>query len=434
LENSTKYGGSKIMGMSASQMRYVMISGEKSDVEFQGQQINQQRTTLATETSALNSQLLDIAVPTPPSTDNFTTTNYTFTDSSGTASSITGTQSTGNGLYTVNYTQNLIETQGQTAGFVKCGSPSAGTYTINGTPVTLADTSNVETQNDINYLLEDCNIPKYSANSGTATQINYTPVITDSSKTGYSQNNVDYLKNVLAGNGQAYDSTKNYYSYKVGSQTYYAEGTALEAKAGSLASPSATTATGYTLADITKAYDATTNPAGTNGQYLNKTQFYQYTYNGKTTYATDASLKLNANASETNKTYLYNVNDNASVTESSSLKNCKITWSSTGRMSAIDQLDTDNKTVLSSFKLGASTTNDNTAYQDAYSEYEYQKQQYQNKMDGINAKMDIVQSNDKKLELKLQDLDTKQKALDTEMESVKKVIQKNVETSFKTFA
>ena len=108
------------MGMSASQMRYVMISGEKSDVEFQGQQINQQRTTLATETSALNSQLLDIAVPTPPSTDNFTTTNYTFTDSSGTASSITGTQSTGNGLYTVNYTQNLIETQGQTAGFVKC--------------------------------------------------------------------------------------------------------------------------------------------------------------------------------------------------------------------------------------------------------------------------------------------------------------------------
>ena len=326
----------------------------------------------------------------------------------------------------------MIETQGQTAGFVKCGV-AGSSYTINGTPVTLADTSNVETQNDINYILDDCSVPKYSVNSGTASQTNFVPVITDSSKAGFSQTNLDSLKNVLAPFGKTYDSTKDYYSFKSGNQTYYVIGSDLDTNAGTLANPKSNNTLAYTLTDPTKPNSPTNGAFGT-WLSANKTQFYQYTYNGKTTYATDASLKINANASETNKTYLYNVNDNASVKESSSLKNCKITWSSTGRMSAIDQLDTDNKTVLSSFKLGASTTNDNTAYQDAYSEYEYQKQQYQNKMDGINAKMDIVQSNDKKLELKLQDLDTKQKALDTEMESVKKVIQKNVETSFKTFA
>ena len=60
------------MGMSASQMRYIMISGKKSDIEFQGQQINQQRTTLATESSTLNSSLLNMTVPTPPSSEDFT--------------------------------------------------------------------------------------------------------------------------------------------------------------------------------------------------------------------------------------------------------------------------------------------------------------------------------------------------------------------------
>ena len=40
---------------------------------------------------------------------------------------------------------------------------------------------------------------------------------------------------------------------------------------------------------------------------------------------------------------------------------------------------------------------------------------------------------DKKLELKLKQLDTQHKAIETEMQSVEKVIQKNVETTFKTF-
>ena len=54
-------------------------------------------------------------------------------------------------------------------------------------------------------------------------------------------------------------------------------------------------------------------------------------------------------------------------------------------------------------------------------------------MQNINAKIEIVQSEDKNLELRLKQLDTEQDAISTDMDSVSKVIEKNVESSFKTF-
>ena len=51
----------------------------------------------------------------------------------------------------------------------------------------------------------------------------------------------------------------------------------------------------------------------------------------------------------------------------------------------------------------------------------------------VNAKIEIIQIQDKNLELKLKQLDTEQNAIQTEMDAVKKVISKNVESSFKTF-
>lgn len=48
-------------------------------------------------------------------------------------------------------------------------------------------------------------------------------------------------------------------------------------------------------------------------------------------------------------------------------------------------------------------------------------------------KMDFYSHKDKELELELQQVETSHSALDTELDSVKKVIEKNVEKSFKTF-
>ena len=46
----------------------------------------------------------------------------------------------------------------------------------------------------------------------------------------------------------------------------------------------------------------------------------------------------------------------------------------------------------------------------------------------------LVQNQDKKLEMELKQLDTQSKAVETEIDAVKKVIEKNIERSFKTFA
>lgn len=50
-----------------------------------------------------------------------------------------------------------------------------------------------------------------------------------------------------------------------------------------------------------------------------------------------------------------------------------------------------------------------------------------------DAQMDYYQHKDKELELQLQQLETSHNAVQTEIDSVKKVIEKNVEKSFKTF-
>ena len=45
----TKKKGTVIMGMSASQARFLSLTARKTNVEYEGQQINQQRTTLSND-------------------------------------------------------------------------------------------------------------------------------------------------------------------------------------------------------------------------------------------------------------------------------------------------------------------------------------------------------------------------------------------------
>lgn len=67
------------MGMAASQARYLALTGRMNDIEYQGQQINQQRTTLSTQINELYNSLLDMTVPTPPSQTDFSKTVYSGT-------------------------------------------------------------------------------------------------------------------------------------------------------------------------------------------------------------------------------------------------------------------------------------------------------------------------------------------------------------------
>ncbi|DAA81833.1 TPA: hypothetical protein CPT83_04055, partial [Candidatus Gastranaerophilales bacterium HUM_1] len=95
--------------------------------------------------------------------------------------------------------------------------------------------------------------------------------------------------------------------------------------------------------------------------------------------------------------------------------------------------DENNNEIATTYTLTTNTSTDEDAYNDAMNKYRYEQNQYDQKIQEINSKLEIIQQQDKSLELNLKQLDTEENAISTEMEAVKKVISKNVESSFKTF-
>lgn len=422
------FGGTKHMGMSASQMRYVMITGKQNDVEYQGQQINQQRTTLATESSAYNTQLLTLTVPTPPSSDDYVKTNYSFA-SNGETRTITGTQYQAKdyivdgvtypaGSYIVNYTSNIITSQGESSGSSTFSSTTFNgntTYaTTAGTVLTAAVTKENQSgysavdANNILLICQDCGISAYKTSGGVGLK----SINTDASSTNYNSTDIANLKGIY---GTGYDSNATYFKYSSGSgataKTYYIAATSINSSGASTAyTPDSSSSTGYT---------------GVSETFTPET-FYKYTSNGVTKYIQGSQLEKYSNTTSAIATY--DVNDNANVTKNAKLLGATVQWNESGRMTSV----TDNNN--NSYNLTVASTNDDKAYNDAMNEYAFKKSEYEQEMNNINAKIDIIQQEDKKLELKLTDLDTQQKALSNELEAVKKVVDKNVETTFKTFA
>ncbi len=74
------------------------------------------------------------------------------------------------------------------------------------------------------------------------------------------------------------------------------------------------------------------------------------------------------------------------------------------------------------------------AYNDDMNKYEYLKSTYDYEIERINTQTAQIQQQDKSLELKMKQLDTEHNAIQTEMDAVQKVLQKNIEGSFKTFS
>jgi hypothetical protein len=95
--------------------------------------------------------------------------------------------------------------------------------------------------------------------------------------------------------------------------------------------------------------------------------------------------------------------------------------------------DAEGNEISTEYTLTTNTSQDEDAYNDAMNKYNYAQFQYDQKVQEINSKIEIVQQQDKALELELKHLDTEESAISTELEAVKKVISKNIESSFKTF-
>ena len=138
-----------------------------------------------------------------------------------------------------------------------------------------------------------------------------------------------------------------------------------------------------------------------------------------------------------NLTETYSFISNGQFTKSEEMDQCKLEFDSQGMIIRIGIPNNDQGGTNLGYTfidLTAQKTTDNAAYQDAYNEYEYAQYEYDKKQQEINAKTEVIQQQDRNLELKLQRLDNERTQITTEIEAVEKVINDNIESSYKTFS
>ena len=148
----------------------------------------------------------------------------------------------------------------------------------------------------------------------------------------------------------------------------------------------------------------------------------------------DIVNQLNSNTLSANT---YEFDEDGKYTDSQEKKGCRLEFDSSGRITQIGIPVNDSAGNIINWtwvKLTMTESTDNDAYEDAFNEYEYKKYLYDKEQQAINAKTSIIQSEDKNLELKLTRLDNERNAVKTEIDAVKKVVDDNIEKSFKTFS
>ena len=397
------------MGMAASQARFLGLTARKTNTEYEGQQINQQRTTLSNQSANYYNQLLGMTVPVPPSVADYTKTTYTFTDGA-LSNSISSMIAKKDGTYLISYTSTWTNDFSviSTASTIYTRSGEEGNYTYyvgakELRPLTqISDDAfkyNVTYTNDegkdatvvANY---DADKKQYYTLDEKGNKVIYTPKDEKSvTKNSYIGND-EYLKTL------SIDQINSL----VEEEAKYIE--QLNNKYGK-------TNTNWMVRYVKNTSTGTWSPYFVNKDVLE----------ADTTKYSDTGSSQNAI-----KTYTV-----GSAKETDEIKGvtARLEQDSTGRIINVT-LNPDKPDEVT-YAVTTNTVTDQAKYDDAMNQYEYDKYEYDQSIQNINAKIEIIQSEDKNLELRLKQLDTDQKAIQTEMDAVQKVIEKNTESTFKTF-
>lgn len=168
-----------------------------------------------------------------------------------------------------------------------------------------------------------------------------------------------------------------------------------------------------------------------NGEYTGG--IYSFKLNGVTYYTTYSDLETAYNSGTGNnnidgQTKLPYYNASYISTKVEKTEKALLETDGNGRFTSV-RFEDDSVT----YTLSMETVTDDAAYQDAMNQYYYDNAVYDKTVQDINAKTSLIQQEDQQLELRLKQLDTEQNALSTEIDAVKKVVDDNVESSFKTF-
>lgn len=348
--NLQKGYGYNAMGMAASQARFLGLTARKNNVEFEGQQINQQRTALANQSANYYNDLLGMAVPVPPSVDNYTKTVYSFNDGALTNEITALIAQPGSNQFKVSYIQQWED---------------------DFAPVSAA--SSVIMKNDTDKMIGNEVLDVLGAD--TNRKGTYYNSLEPSQQEKLLEEEDAYIELL---NDQYPDASGEWY-------VRYVENTS----------------------------DGTFKPF-----------FYD-----KARVDDETIYKANVSTSSVN---CYTIGSKTR-TEEVKGKLCEVEKDATGRYINITIYKDEDDEKGITYSLTTSTITDQGAYEDAMNQYEFDKAKYDQAIQEINSKIEIIQAEDKNLELRLKQLDTEQDAISTEMDAVQKVIEKNTESSFKTF-
>lgn len=442
------------MGMAASQARYLGLTARKTNVEYEGQQINQARTALGNQSAALWNQMLGLSIPTVPSITDFTELTYSFTD--------------GINNYTVTDMQSVDYKDADGTEYNKLVTYKSPTTVYKGIESTnsnpqvqkvniteeryVNDPAHTQTFNEVQY---DEGSGKFTLSDGT--ELTLTEITDSATIAHYAQANAPLTEE------------QGLYSYTDadGNVMYCAINkdelatTSANLTFNGLKQEEEVTGQTYKLgnseAKVCLPNDANTSlvdqeaikqiiydfgeAGGITQEMFNNGEVYRYEKYGNVYYTTKTELEDCWNKSKHTEEeyaissnmdfqpslthyYATNMDEIITTTDYAIMDDA----SGSGRYSNIKL-----KNMSTKFNLKAEETTNQAAYNDAMNQYNYDLTKYEKQMSDINAKTSLIQEQDRTLELRLKQLETEQKALVTEMDAVKGVLQKNVESTFGTF-
>lgn len=528
------------MGMAASQARYLGLTARKTNVEYEGQQVNQARTALAMELNNTFNDLIALEVPTAPSTQDYTTTQYSYEDGTvgETISSMTPLENDPDGYnYLVThfhyadvftgienkkrnpqvYVNDRVDTSEFDANKIQTTTdPVTGevTYSIKGkecsaydetdpdqkavydqlsnsySDIQKADPENLMTYKDVNgnihFVMKDqlenaangtldpdtgkSVMSDYYIKNSKATmeeiQGNTITSVTDETtgESTYTVNGYECAKydetdedmkyafeRAVAENpalGKLDPSNVYTYSDDKGGVHFITEDALNGVISGTDAGSDYAVRTGapvmvgnselslYDPNDVEQRleYEQILKDWPNSIFASTESPIYTWESNGQRYFASGEELmacwesapnpaKPTENQNALNYYCAQDVSTKIEVTEKAI-----IDFDEQGRAQSIKFEDSS---VVR--PLITETITDQEAYEDAMNQYNYNQTVYEKAIQDINAKTEKIQQEDRTLELRLRQLDTEQEALQTEMEAVKKVIDKNIESTFKTF-
>ena len=320
------------MGLAASQARFLGLTARKSNIEYEGQQVNQQRTALAEEVNALYNSLASLALPIAPDATEFYESNYSFS---------LGNTSDSDGDY-------LIKSRYQN---------DDGTYYLNTTRTykkKIAD----------GKVVNRSTIAKETSGEGQSavTTYKYTPI---GSETAYELTKAGNSSNIIKIINETYESQLN----ETDELYYYID----------------TEGTGQTY-------------------YFSKAQMD----------AAEGDVSA------------FSISEK-SVTEGKVFESVKLTFDENNRISKVK---IGNQTA----DVDTTRVYDSDGYDAALRDYTMSKDEYNRKVQELNARTESLQQEDKILEMRLDQISTEQNELKTEMEAVKAILKDNIEKTFNTFS